>query len=134
MLSSIKFDFQADSAEDFEIFKVLFIRNAGIAQMIYDFYLGDVLIRLQCSSINDYQLVGIGFFHYSKQGNSVSLEQFNPLQDIRFTNFNEIKRLWYITEAWAFLSYSPENAESSFSMIHDVLKIVARINNLKAFL
>lgn len=134
MLSSIKFDFQADSAEDFEYFKVLFVRNAGIAQMIYDFHLGDVLIRLQCSSINDHQLVGVGFFHYSKQGNSVSLEQFNPLQDIRFANFNEIKRLWYITETWAFLSYSPENAESSFSMIHDVLKIVARINNLKAFL
>lgn len=134
MLSDIKFDFQADSAEDFEYFRTLFIRNAGIQQMMYDFYLGDILVRLQVCSHNEHSLICVGLFNYEKVEKSVSLTQFNPLSDMRFSHFVMIRQMWDAESAWAYLSYSPDNVEASFFMINEVLKCVARTNNLKAFL
>jgi len=137
MLASISLDIQANSTEDFEYFKTLFIRNIGIAQMLYNFYLGNVMVRLQTNStIDGAQLIGIGFFHYSKVENSVSLEQFHPLNDLRFRSFEPIINLWSYeaNNAWAYFRHFENEGEEAFARVLEILNIVNKVNKLKAFL
>lgn len=137
MLSSISYDIQANSTEDFDYFKTLFLRNIGIEQMLYNFYLGDVMVRLQINStIDGAQLIGMGFFHYSKVENSVSLSQFNPLSDLRFQNMRPIINLWSHepNNTWAYLRHFADEGEKAFEVIREVLNIVNKVNKLKAFL
>ncbi len=105
--------------------------------MMYNFYLGDVMVRLQVNStIDGAQLVGMGFFHYSKVGNSVSLEQFHPLNDLRFQNFEPIINLWAHepNNAWAYFRHFEDEGEMAFARIIEILNIVNKVNKLKAFL
>ena len=136
MLSNINLDIQANDSEDFGYFKTLFLRNIGIEQMMYNFYLGDVMVRLQISGFLGAQLVGIAFFHYSKVENSVSLEQFNPISDMRFQNFEPIINLWAHepNNSWGYFRHFEDEGEIAFERIREILNIVNKVNKLKAFL
>jgi len=132
----MKFDLQLHSNEDLEYFKTLFLRNVGVEQILYYFHADNVQIRIQVSGLNDYQLINIGFFHCVIDGSSTSLTQFCPLSDSRYSNFDVIKDFWYYdpNKAWGTLSHSPEEVESAFKTIAELLSIVYKVNNLKAFL
>lgn len=136
MLTSINFDIQAESLEDFDYFKVLFLRNIGIDQMLYNFYLGNVMVRLQISGCNGAQLVGMGFFHYSKVGGSTSIEQFHPLTDIRFMKMEPIINLWAHepNNSWAYFSHNQDEGEKALEKIQEIINIINKVNKLKAFL
>ena len=137
MLSGISCDIQANSTEDFDYFKTLFLRNIGIAQMMYNFYLGDVMVRLQVNStIDGAQLIRIGFFDYSKVEQSISLNQFNPLSDLRFKSIEPIVKLWSFdsSNSWAHFHHFSDEGEKALERIVEILNIVNRVNKLKAFL
>lgn len=137
MLSSISLDVEANSTEDFDYFKTLFLRNIGIEQMLYNFYLGDVMVRLQINgTIDGAQLIGLAFFHYSKVEKSVSLTQFNPLSDLRFQNMEPIVKLWSLepNNSWAYLRHFADEGEQVLEKIIEILNIINKVNKLKAFL
>lgn len=132
----MKFDLQLSSNEDLEYFKTLFLRNVGVEQILYYFHADDIQVRVQVSGLNGYQLISIGFFHCTKDGNSVSLTQFCPLSDTRYKNFNEIQDCWYYdsNKAWGTFSHSPEEMEWGLEKIASILRVIYKVNNLKAFL
>jgi len=132
----MKFDLQLHSNEDLEYFKTLFLRNVGTDQILYYFYADTTQIRISVDGLNGYQLVNVGFFDYIKEGNSTSINQFCPLSDDRYKNFDEIKDFWYYdsTKAWGTYSHTPEEVEQALERVIGVLRIVYKVNNLKAFL
>lgn len=132
----MKFDLQLHSNEDLEYFKTLFLRNVGVEQISYYFYSDDIEVRLSVSGLNGYEMINIGFFHRCKVGNSVSLTQFCPLTDSRYANFEAIRSFWGYdsSRAWGTSTHSPEEVERAFQQIAEILHIVYKVNNLKAFL
>jgi len=132
----MKFDLQLHSNEDLEYFKVLFLRNVGVEQMLYYFHADDVQVRIQVSGLNGYQLINIGFFHCVVDGSTTSLTQFCPLSDDRYVNFDIIRDFWFYdpNKAWGTLTHAPEEVESALKKVADILHVVYKVNNLKAFL
>lgn len=132
----MKLDLQLSSNEDLEYFKTLFLRNVGIEQMSYYFHASDVQVRIQVSGFDGGQLITIGFFHLTQDGKSVSLEQFCPLADSRYFSFEVMQNYWAFNpnQAWASFSHMPEDVESALAGICEILHIVYKVNNLKAFL
>ncbi len=105
--------------------------------MLYHFYLGDVMVRLDINStIDGAQLIRIGFFNYSKVENSVTLTQFNPLNDLRFQNMEPIVKLWSqdYNSSWGYLRHFADEGETALANIIEILNIINRVNKLKAFL
>ena len=104
--------------------------------MMFNFYLGDVMIRLNTSGIGGSQLIGVGFFHYHKVENSTTIEQFNPLKDMRFQNLEPITRLWHQepSSAWGYFRHLDDEVQDALERIIDILNIVNRVNKLKASL
>jgi len=132
----MKFDLELHSNEDLEYFKTLFLRNVGVEQILYYFHADNVQIRVQVSGLNDYQLINIGFFHCIIDGSSTSLTQFCPLSDDRYANFEIIRDFWFYDscKAWGTFSHAPEEVDSALKKIAEILHIVYKVNNLKAFL
>ncbi len=136
MLPPIKLDLQLSSEEDLKYFKTLFLRNVGNEQMLYYFYADDIQIRIQVSGHNGAQLVTIGLFHYHVDGKSTSIEQFCPLADSRLSSFEAIQNYWGFdpNQAYAHIVHMPDEPELGFEQIREILHIVYKVNNLKAFI
>lgn len=132
----MKFDLQLHSNEDLEYFKVLFLRNVGVDQILYYFHADNIQVRVQVSGLNEYQLINIGFFDCVVEGNSTSLTQFCPLHDNRYSGFSIIQNFWFYdpSRAWGSFTHSPEEVEQALEKIAEILHIVYKVNNLKAFL
>jgi len=132
----MKFDLQLHSNEDLEYFKTLFLRNVGVERMLYYFHADDVQVRIQVSGLNDHQLINIGFFHCVVEGSTTSLTQFCPLSDDRYVNFEIIRDFWLYDSnlAWGTFIHTPEEVESALKRVADILHVVYKVNNLKAFL
>jgi hypothetical protein len=132
----MKFDLQLHSNEDLEYFKVLFLRNIGDEQTLYHFHADNMQVRIQVSGLSGYQLVSVGFFDCIKEGATTSINQFCPLADSRYKNYDVIQDFWYYdsSKAWGSFSHAPEEVEWALEKVADILRIVYKVNNLKAFL
>lgn len=132
----MKFDLQLHSNEDLEYFKTLFLRNVGTEQISYYFFADDIQVRIQVSGLEGAQLIKLGFFHLMVEGKSTSLTQFCPLSDTRYISFEAIQRLWSYNpnEPWATIYHMADDVESALVTISELLSIVYKVNNLKAFL
>lgn len=104
--------------------------------MLYYFHADDIQVRLQVTGLEGAQMLTVGFFKVSNDGKHSTLEQFCPLSDIRFRDFEEIQRFWLFNpaQAWAEFAHAPGDIDWAFDRISEILHIVYKVNNLKAFL
>lgn len=136
----MKFDIQLEKIEDLEQFKNLFYKNIGTDSAVYNFYTGDVMVRVHVSGFERSQLINIGFFSFDSEKShdhtTISLTQFNPLRDDRFSRIDSVQKLWAPNpdQAGASIHHTPEETEIAFSTIREVLRAVYKFNKLKAFL
>ena len=133
----MKFDFKCESNEDLEHFKVLFYRNAGIEQIVYDFYIGNVMARIYTADHNGTQVVTISLFSVVQEGKSISMAQFYPLEDERFKDLDIIKNIWLTSpnknSAIIYHWVNDDDIETAYKVISELLVTICRVNNLKAF-
>ena len=129
-------DLQLDSNDDLEYFKTLFYRNIGTEQVTYNFYTDNVMVRINVSNVEDYQLVSIGIFHYFVQDKSTTLTQFCPLADDRYNTFPEVQQFWCWNkeQAWGSFTHGSQDADWAFDKVREILNIIYKVNKLKAFL
>jgi len=134
MLPSVKVDLQLNNNEDLEYFKMLFLRNVGVEQMSYYFNAFGIQVRLQVSSTEGLQRIDVGLFHfYNYDEKSITIEQFCPLSDGRFTGFETIQNYWVFDPrlAWASIVHTFEDAEIAYNRISEILDIVRKVYNLE---
>ncbi len=132
----MKIDFQLDKDEDLEYFKTIFFRNVGVEQMVYNFYMDDVMVRIQISGFGKSQLINIGFFSHKKEKNTISIEQFNPITDDRFRRFEAVTDIWGTNslETWGTFFQRAGDENNAFAIIMNLLLTVHKVIKLKAFL
>lgn len=132
----MKFDLELHSNEDLEYFRTLFLRNIGTDQILYYFHADNIQIRISVDGLRGYQLVNVGFFDYVKEGSTTSITQFCPLSDDRYKNFQAIQDFWYYDphKTWGTYSHAPDEVEEALEKVAEILRIVYKVNNLKAFL
>lgn len=132
----MKFDLDLSSGEDLEYFKTLFLRNVRTDQIIYYFHADNIQVRISVDGLSGYQLINISFLDCIKEANTTSITQFCPLADSRYKNFEVIQDFWYYDphKAWGTYSHAPEEVELALEKVAEVLRVVYKVNNLKAFL
>jgi hypothetical protein len=132
----MKFDLELHSSEDLEYFKTLFLRNVGTDQILYYFHAENVRVRISVDGLRGYQLINVGFFVCVKEGSTISITQFCPLSDDRYKGFEVIQDFWYYdtNKAWGNYSHGSDEIDRALEKISEILRIVYKVNNLKAFL
>jgi hypothetical protein len=134
--SLMKIDLELNVKDDIEYFKTLFFRNFGTEQMLYYFHADDVQVRIQVAAHSGSQMITMGFFNVTKDKNCFNAEQFCPLTDNRYQTFDAIQKFWSYNSAifWAEFTHAPDDLELAYEKIREILYIVCKVNNLKAFL
>ncbi len=133
----MKVELQLNNNEDFEYFKTLFLRNVGVGQFAYYFNAFGIQIRIQVSVNDGLQIINIGLFHYYQYDEkSTTIEQFCPLSDGRFTAYEAIQNYWGFNPqlAWATIIHTPEDVESAFYRVSEILRIVNEVYNPEVIL
>jgi hypothetical protein len=128
-------DYPLYCEDDLKYFKGLFFGNIGVEQILYKIRSGDLMIQLQVSSLEENQLVSIGFFDIEESPGTTSIKQFVPTKDKRFANFDIVKQVWIENPnvAWAYMTLLKGEEDAAYQVLHELLRTAYKVNKLKAF-
>lgn len=138
--SAMKFDLQLETNEDLERFRVMYYKLLGTDQTQYNFYTGNVMVRISTTYLTGSQVVEVRFFSYNKEERdehtNISLTQFHPLSDNRFREFKCVRDLWaaHPDHPSAAFVHTKTKTDEGFETIRNLLRYVYKFNKLKAFL
>ena len=103
---------------------------------VFNLYLPNYKMRVEAARLADSNahLVTIYFYELKRdEGGEITSEKvIVPMIDLRFKELRDIKELWKIDHYKAH--FDSNNTASSVEKINKILKIIFKINNLKAFL
>jgi hypothetical protein len=120
---------------DFTEFRQQTVLSNKIREMDYDLCLGDVMVRMKVSThdFTEQQLVTITINDAFVVNDKVFWSPIFPMMDMRYQYLTVIKEIWG-NEARHYTTLISTAANQTITTIERLLKDIARVQKLKAFL
>jgi hypothetical protein len=130
----MKFDIEIDDNCDLSVFRGLFLKLVGTDQSTYNLFIDKAMVRFEVSGTKTNQLIVASIFNASKNETCRwDISGIYPLQDTRYQNLSFIKELFELSGACSchIVCYNPLE---TFKTLEKLVRIVYKVNKLKAFI
>lgn len=130
----MKFKIELNNDCDLSLFRSMFLKLIGADQSTYDLFINKAMVRFEVSGTKTDQLIVASIFDATKSDECTwESKGIYPLQDTRFRELSFIKELFELPGACT-CHIVCHNPSETFKVLEKLVRIVYRVNKLKAFI